>query len=362
MPIKINLNEFGIDTENIPEEVDKKYHSLPPKSKELIDKTYGSARNLIAVLYQLWFIEKLEKSEIAEKLNIQTENVHIQLYNLSWYYSNDYSKNATLFDDDIKNTRKLFENAKIKSLLLNADSDEFNKLKETIKTAQGFRKKTYLNLGFHTSEEYARTMYYLIYINHLSPIKLIPLFNFTFGTIQSRLQALGLNLSHEQGIANKKGRKSHNYIKSENSKKKTVARKQANTYSISSDPENYVRIQTSNSIYDYIDSKRYEVIVGVSQTGILGSLEIDIPIIIYDLITQQIFRFAVEYNDDFRHSAVRDENKKNQAENNGWIYLDILHKGRVSNNLRLLDPKIRDLCEEIKNTVELNKSIKKENE
>lgn len=355
MPTKINLSDFGIKPENIPQEVKKKYDSLSGASKSHIEKDYGSALDFVAVLYHLWFVEKLERSEIAAKLNVQSENIHIQQYNLSWQYSNDYIKNNKLFEEDIKRTKALLTEAKAQSLLLDVNHINHRKLHDAFKKSERLRKTTYINLGLETVDEYVRVLYYLIYIKQISPIKLIPLFGLNFHTIEQRLRVLGLNSTHKEGIAGKKRRGSHDYVKSENSKKKTVARKQANTYSASSDPENYVRIQISNSIYDYLDDKQYEVVVGVAKTGILSSLEIDIPIIVYDLNAKYLFKFAVEYNDDFRHSDARDTNKKIQAENKGWIYLDVLHKGRISNNLRLLDPKIRDLCESIKKIVETDK-------
>lgn len=353
MPIKINLSDFDINPEKIPQEVEDKYHLLPNGSRVQIERVYGSARNLLALLYQLWFVEKLEKSEIATKLNIQTENVHIQLYNLSWYYSNDYNQNKQLFEKDIKETKSMLAEAKTKSLLLDVATNEHSKLNGAINRTKQIHQKTYLNLGFRTGEEYARTLYYLIYVKHLSPIKLIPVFNLTFGTIQLRLQTLGLNASHEEGIANKKERKSQNYEKSIRAGKKTRAKSQLESISIGSKNQDYVRTQLSNYVYDYFDSKRYEAIIGLSNTGILGSLEIDIPVIIYDVTERKIYRFAVEYNGSYFHSVTDDENKKELAEKKGWHYLAIIETSsdRFSNDSKLLNTFVHELCHQMKNIV-----------
>jgi hypothetical protein len=356
MPIKIQISDFAINPKNIQQEVENKYRSLSKASKTNIDKIYGSAYEFLAVLYHLWFVEKLEKSEIAAKLNVQTENVHIQLYNFSWYYSNDYVQNKQLFEDDIKKTKDMLVEAKTKALLLDLNANEHSKLKDAVNRTKQIHKKAYINLGINSGEEYARTLYYLIYVKHLSPIKLIPLFNLSFGTIQLRLRMLGLNASHEEGIASKKGRKSQNYEKSIRSGKKTRAKTQLRTFSTGSNNQDYLRTQLGNFIYDdgYLDSTRYEVIVGISNTGILGSLEIDIPIVVYDVKCKQVHRFALEYNGDYFHTAERDENKRVIAESKGWHYLEVIEtsSSRYSNNPKLLDSRVHDLCHKIKNAIE----------
>ena len=359
MPTKIKLSDFGINSENLPQEVEEKYNSLSNASRAKMEKDYGSARDFVAALYHLWFMEKLEKSDIAAKLGINPVNVHIQLYNFSWSYSQDYNENNLLFEQDIKYMREEVAKAKTKSQSLDVNAPEHDKLKKALALSSKNRigKKAYLTQGFKTTEEYTRTLYYLISIQKIAIIRLIPVFNLSFSALQNQLKDLGLNSTHKEGMANKKERKSQNYEKSIRSGKKTRAKEQLKNFSTGSKNQDYVRTQLVNFIYDYLNSEKYEVVVGMCDTGILGSLEIDIPIMIYDVEEKQIHRFAVEYNGGYFHSTERDENKKALAENKGWFYLEVIETSSAgySNNSNLLDPIVHTLCQNIKDLVESSK-------
>ena len=110
----------------------------------------------------------------------------------------------------------------------------------------------------------------------------------------------------------------------------------------------------SNFIYDYVDREKYEIIVGLSNTGILGSLEIDIPIMVYDVESNRVYRFAVEYNANFYHSQDRDLKKEALVVNKGWHYKAIIEElgKRYSNNQKLLQPFVINICEYIKSKLE----------
>lgn len=354
MAVKIILSNFRIDPNNIPIEVENKYQSLSNSSKQKLEKHYGSARNFLAVLYHLWFVEKLEKNEIAAKFQVNPVNIHMQLYNFSWYYSHDYSENKLIFEDTFKKSQGVLLEAKSASQLL--DINLHRKLQNALDNIQRINPKTYQHLGIKTKEEYIRLIYYLIYEKHFSPKMLIPLFNLKLGAINLRLKTLGFNASHEEGIAGKKERKSQNYETSIRSGKKTRAKEQLKNFSTGSKNQDYIRTQLANYIYDYFNSKRYEAIIGVSNTGILGSLEIDIPVIIYNIEERQIWRFAIEYNGDYFHSEKRDKSKRILAENKGWYYLEIIEQSSAgySNKPQLLDPYVHELCKKIKEFVEAN--------
>ncbi len=358
MPIKIVLSDFGINPKEIPVEVKEKLSFLSQSSKSRFEKSYGSAENFLATLYHLRFIEKWETNQIAHELNVSPINIDIQLYNLSWYYSTNYIENTTLFQEDLKETKKAFAEAKINSQLLDVNLEKHQKLREALNNANNLHIKTYQNLGFQTKQEYIRTIYYLFYEKQpaLAPRKLIPLFNLSHSAIEQRLRILGLNSSLQEGIQNKKERKSQNYVVTNHSGKKTRTKQQLKTFSTSSKNEDYVRAQLANYLYDHFDSKKYEVIIGISNTGVLGSLEIDIPVIVYEVEEKRVYRFAIEYNGDYFHASERDEKKKNAAKDKGWHYIPVVEtsNGKYSNKLKLLDPIVQDLCKKIKDIVEYN--------
>lgn len=353
MSKKIDTSEFSIDQNAIPEEVSEKIKSLSLNTRSMVEKIYGSSYDFFIFLYHLWFIEKLEKSEIAEKLGVQSENIHIHLYNLSWYYSNDYIENQKYFERDYVSTKALLEEAKKEAMQLDENDPEHKTLRNALNKSDNLRKSSYKKLGFTSKEEYTRVLYYMIEAQNIAPIKLIPIFNQSYGVIQKKLRSLGLNVTQEKGIARKTKRKSQNYEKSLRSGKKTRAKAQLANFSTGSKNQDYVRIQLSNFIYDYINSSRYECIVGMSNTGILGTLEIDIPLVIYDRNTQKTYRFAIEYNGDYFHTADEDINKKNIATEKGWNYMSIQETSsmRYSNNQKLLDQHVFNLCKKIKESI-----------
>ena len=351
MAKKINLDDFNIH--DIPQEVDEKFVSLSPRTKNQMNRVYGSAYNFIVALYHLWFVEKQEKSEIATKLGITPPAVHIKLYDLSWHYSNDWSKNKARFEEEVSEIKAIIPLVKMEANKLNENAAHHQKLLSALKSSVKIKPVIYSKLDASSREEYIRVLYYLIFEKKYSAKQLMPVINLSHGTLQTQLRNLGLNLKHEEGIERKKERRSHNYEKSIRAGKKTRAKFQFENISLDSKNQDYVRTQLANYIYDYFDSKRYEAIIGISNTGILGTLEIDIPAIIYDVVEHQVYRFAVEYNGSFFHSTTKDENKKELAKMKGWYYLAIIETSsdRFSNDSKLLDTEVHQLCQHMKNII-----------
>lgn len=337
----------------IPEEVYQRIQALSPSKRNAIKRFYGSSEGFCLALYHLWFVEKLEKSEIAEQLGLQAENIHIHLYNLSWHYSNDYIQNQREFEHDCSSMKKLFEEAKSEAIGLDEDAPGHEILKSALSKNVNLKKTTYSKLGFASKDEYIRAMYYIIEIKRIAPKELIPLLKLSHATVQQRLTSIGLNTDHENGIRRKKARESQDYGKSLRSGKRTRAKFQLATFSTGSKNQEYVRAQLSNMIDDCLNDSRYECIVGMSNTGILGALEIDIPLVVYDREEKKIHRFAIEYNGDYFHVTEEDANKEQVATEKGWIYISILEtsNARISNNRKLLDQHVNDLCKRIKQII-----------
>lgn len=348
----------------IPKDIDDISKSLPKIRKIRLENTYASMYDFLVILYYFRFVEKLSNREISEKLNLQVVDIHLHLYDLGWHYSENYEENKTCFEEELAKFKDLLEEAKKESYLI--DINEKVKLKEAINKVKSISKKSYLNLGFKTGEEYARVFYYLKFIKNMSAKELEILFNLTYCTIHYRLRALGFNQSHEEGIGAKKNRGSQNYPKSISAGKKTRIKALKDTFTNgSSKNQEYIRAQIPNTIVNFLDNSEYEVIVGLSNTGILGSLEIDIPIVIYNPKNDMLFRFAIEYNSSYYHNKEGDNFKRILATKKGWYYIPVieLSNGRFSNNRKLLDDEVNKICLTIKRKVEYNNapinSIKK---
>jgi hypothetical protein len=351
MANKISIGDFNIEISKIPQEVKDLYNSFSIKRKEKLGQYYVSGYDFIVVLYYLRFVKKLEKSGIARKMGMKVVNVHEHLYNLAWNFSNDYAENKILSNIELVRLQGELVEAKEKSRLL--DENEHIKLKIALKKEKYTPKNLYLDLGFKTFEEYVRTIYYLKLIRNLSPKNFVRLFNMTIGVVHYRLRDLGFHLSHGEGITIKKEQRTQNYQVSLSSGQITRARTQLENFSTTSNIEDYFRKQLSNMIYRYFDCVKYDVVIGLSNRGVLGSLEIDIPIMIYDVGKNQVHRFAIEYNGEYYHTDERDMSKKKLAESKGWHYLDIIENSNnpYSNDPDLLDPIIRETCEKIKKII-----------
>lgn len=345
---KIGISDFNIDISKIPPEIEAISNSLAKVRKTHLEKKYASAYDFLVILYHLRFEEKLEESEIAEKLHSRVVPIYNHLYNFSWHYSPNYEDNKSIFLKVLESKEDTLTDAKNNSIFINTDTSR--KLKEAIVSAKNIREKSYTNLGFKSSEEYARVFYYLYIEKGLSARDIMALFGLTYGTAHLRLKNLGLNLSHEEGIKAKKNRKSQDYGESFRAGKRTRTKHHLST---SSKNEDRLRVRISEFIDDCLNDSKYEAIVGLNNTAILGSLEVDIPIVIYNRENNQIYRFAIEYNDEYYHSKERDANKKVLANQKGWHYLEVVESSsnQISNDLGLLDKKVREICEEIKNNV-----------
>jgi hypothetical protein len=253
----------------------------------------------------------------------------------------------------------IFEEAKKESLKIDENAPEHKTLKDALLNTSNLQKNTYLKIGLPSRNEYIRVLYYIIEIKKLSPIKLVPLLELSHGTIQQRLRALTLNSNHEDGIGRKKNRESQDYKKSLRAGKRTRTKSQLVSLSSGSKNQEYVRMLLSNTIEEYFANSKYECIIGLSNTGILDALEIDIPVVIYNKELRQLHRFAIEYNGDYYHSAEKDKFKENLAAERGWIYIAVLENSndRFSNNRKLLDQYVHDICKRIRQSVDDKKEI-----
>jgi len=258
------------------------------------------------------------------------------------------------FQVEIENLKKDLHEAKRDSPILDENSNEHVKLKLALSKVNDVKKDVYLNLGFNSGEEYARTLYYLTHITRgygRAPKELIHLFGFpSISMVQKHLRDLGLNKKPSKGMDGKKQRGSQNYEKTYHVIQSTRRKAQLQNYSGKiSKPEEFFRREISDIIYTYfLDSEKYEIVVGVNNTI---KLEIDIPIIIYIPKTHQIFRFAIEYNGP-QHSIEKDARKKNHLKQRGWVYIEIQDIPKYSNNLDSLRQKVHETCAYIKKIVD----------
>ena len=168
------------------------------------------------------------------------------------------------------------------------------------------------------------------------------------------MRNLGLNKTRKKGLEGKRQRKSQDYGKTRRSGQRTRRKAQYEHFApTSSSNEEYFRRQLSDFIYSYIDPIKYEVVVGVNNTGIVNPYEVDIPITIYKPEINLIIRFAIEYKDPKMHEPQKDAIRKNLLTEKGWNYLEVTDIPEYSNNRVSLDHKIDEVCDYIKNKVKI---------
>ncbi|WP_456289291.1 hypothetical protein M1D70_04970 [Paenibacillus sp. AK002] len=345
----INIGYFNIQKDTIPLIIEDLSNTFSEKRKRQIEKQFKSVYDFVAIIYYFRFIEKLQISEIAHKLEMQVQPLYIHLYNLGWQYSNDFEENSKQFEIERKKLNDEYIEAKINSS--NISLNEHEKLKYAINHKSNMRKEVYINLGFASAVEYVRTVYYLVYISRLTTVQLVILFNLPYPTVQLRLRNLGFNLTLDEAMKKKKEKSRQNYERTFRAGKITRLKDRMNNLSDGSKNENYARELIDKLVYEYFDSNIYDIVVGVNNVGLLSSKEIDIPVIIHNRLLDRFFKFAVEYNGEIYHDD--DSDKISIAQNRGWLYLAIKEglNGRESNNPKIIETKVRQLCVEMRDII-----------
>ena len=344
------IEEFNIQRNIIPNFINEIAQNLSTKRKKPIEKYYKSVFDFVAILYYFRFIEKLEISEIAHVLDFQVQPLHIHLYNFGWHYSKDFEQNNLEYEKEHSKLLNILTKAKIQALKLNVN--EHYKLAEALNNTN-IMKETYNKLGFRKSD-YIKTMYHLIFIDELTTVELVVLFKIPYSTMHLRVKRLGFNLKLEEAMIKKKEKKRQNYEKSIRAGKVTRLNSQYENLTDGSKNEEYARQMLAKLAYEYFSSDNYDVVVGVSNIGILSQKELDIPIIIFNKMNNKLYRFALEYNGETYHDEDKDAIKVNIAKEKGWIYISIIEKsnGRESNNSKIIIKKVRGICQKMKKIID----------
>ena len=341
------IEKFKINMDEIPEEVLMIRDKLTEKQKVNLKKAYGSCENLIYSIYYLRFVKKFEVSEIAYELDVSPQNIHMYLYNFHWAYSTDYNRNNELYYQDLETLHAIYDEACIE--VNNIVVSKHKKLQEILLNVKKLRSDSYKWCGCSNQDEYIKLMYILSNSYDLTTVQLALMFDVPFTSIQSRMKRIGLEQNVQSAIEKKKRNSRQNYEKSINSGKRTRANSVKKSFDGGSKNENFVRAKLNNSLYEYFNSGEYEIIVGLSNTGICGAKEIDIPVVIIRKSNNSVYKFAIEYNGEKYHNPLDDKLKKDTLNSLGWHYLSFVEDNntRYSNNRDKLERHIADKCSQI---------------
>jgi hypothetical protein len=90
-----------------------------------------------------------------------------------------------------------------------------------------------------------------------------------------------------------------------------------------------------------------EIILGYNEYCILGSMEVDIPIIIFK--GDKVYKIALEYDGDIWHEnrVNNDIDKEIMLHNKGWFYINIEETHQEGSNLELVEDKAKYIVNQI---------------
>ena len=316
------IEKLNIDINTIPEDIIKQANEYYTGISR--NEKFGSSFNFVVVLYKWYFVDKLEKSEIADIVGVAPNNVHSWLYNLMWNYSNDYLINKQKYQEECIKLNKILEEAKekIKEYNFNLYKKYRNILLHP--RYKSMTPKRWRLNGISSKDEYVKILFYLCEIRkeRLSSRELAVLFGLKIENLQERVVDFDLALTFDKGIENKKLKKSQNYTKTVNAGKRTRKKALANSPTSGSKNEQIFRENLALVFDDYFEEEYYEVIVGVNNVGVLNGKEIDIPVLIYNNRTDKYIKIAVEYNGEIYH---QDDSKKIKLLNEKeWVYYPVV--------------------------------------
>lgn len=323
---QILSDKYALSDIKIPQELYQLSDNYTKKQIAAFQRDYGGIENYLRVLYHLWFIEKLQKSEIAQKIGVDSTAIHGQLYNLMLGESQDWETSLQERETLIKNGSELREAGKQLNL------DDIPELKEIVMNANRYTNRTKFS-QFSSEDEYLKVLAYYYLIKRMSPIEMIPVMREVLGTIQQRLRRFNLNLPFDVGIKGKMERGSQNYVLSFARKKLVTIKSQEENSNLATANQNRARNMLTALVYmpDFFNRHEYIVIIGCDNTGILDAKEIDIPIVIQRRDNRQTYIFAMEYNGPY-HTKEQDEIKRKLAEKNGLIYEPLYEIGSAISN------------------------------
>lgn len=315
------IEKLNIDINTIPEAVIKQANEFKSIYR---DEKFGSSFDYVIVMYKWHFIDKLERSEIADLVHTAPNNIHTWLYNLRWNYSNDYAINTQKHQEECAKLDKILEETKKE--IKNINFNQFKKYKSILlhPRYRTMRKRTWSVRNIASKEEYIKILYYLCEIREerLSSREMAVLFGLQIQTLQDRVAMFDMALTFDEGIENKKIKKSQNYVNTISAGKRTRKKALANSPTSGSRNEQIFREDLALVIDTYFVEDYYEVIVGLNNIGVLKGKEIDIPVIIYNNRTDKYVKIAVEYNGETYH---QDDTKKIKLLNEKeWVYFPVL--------------------------------------
>lgn len=344
----------GDEEISVPKEIFKYIDDLNSMEKQQILKKYDSVEDYYVLLYFYYFVKKKEIYEIAEDMGYSYGGIYNRLRIMHWNYSNDYDENKALFE---KERKRLIE---IKKLIIKKAEDERVGYTQEFRQffipihKQGMKKSVYQKIGFDELYEFVLFFYYAVkcYPVVLTPEEYGIMFDEKPDTMFRKLKKIGLSLSPTEAAENVTKRGRRDSAKALSKGRLTRLRNIEENGGGGSKNENIFRNYIATVMHEYLPTEKYEYVIGVNAINIIGNKEIDVPIMIYDVESQVIHRFAVEYNGDCYHMEENDKEKEQLLHEKGWKYIAVFENSKTNDWTKgVVESKARQVCKEIRNLI-----------
>ncbi|MDF2883751.1 MAG: hypothetical protein K0R54_4315 [Clostridiaceae bacterium] len=335
-------------------------------SQSMILNKFMSIEDYIYILYYLRFEKQLDYTEIGKILYPNKKGFHNNAYNaylaIGLNYSTNYEETKERFICEQKRLKEIREKSYKVSI------NEFNltqiKINEYNTLFEKFKKKfldniitpiTYKRYGYDNLSDYFKAFYYFTNICELSPVQISHMFGRSYSTINEKLRQMGLEKDMKTAQKNAVKHNRRNYKNTLVAGRKTVNKYLAKNALVGSILENAIRNSFADYLAGYINTSKYEVVVGINNKTIIAPKEVDIPIIIMDEMNSKIHKFGIEVNGDIFHKdKAREEKKIKLLKDKNWIYYPIWNTNRAKDQENIygtIENQINQICNNIKNIV-----------
>lgn len=325
------LKQLDIRKDEIAHDLSKYYQLIAnnPVKSDYARKAWGGVEAYVDALYWIRFVLKLNNQEMDELVG--TLNFHKHYKPLGWY-SNSYNFDECLYANEAerRTLAELIRGFNYNDAVYNS-VDYINATeRRTMKALEGRARKRY---NVSDVEELSRVMYYFIHVKELSTTEVAAIYGVTYYTIIRLLRVLGMELSRKEARKRieEKGRGNHQL-------QHVVARQQMTKKAIENgingnNLENICRSMIDSTLSQYLDTKRYLYLVGISTYSILLTKEIDIPIMVESRDCNERYKFAVEIDGDVWHekprNLKRDQEKDEVLLGSDWKLIRVIFKSKI---------------------------------
>lgn len=327
--------DFGFCASDIKENLEKYYTAINNinSMKSKILGNWESVEAYVDTLFWLKYEKKYTYRQIGEILNVKQDYVSSIYRSLpfGWHYStNNFEETLALEQHDLEKVSSLIgECTENNAIFSSAEYMEY------YSNCEGKIANCTLKKLHYDENTFLKILYYLYIEKELSKKEISLGLDTTYAKIDriiSKILNISVSPKEAQQRVARNNRRDYNRVYKRG--RETGRRFFYETGLKGSIAENMFRTLLEERAIEFLPPNQYSVIVGINNRTIIYPYEVDIPLIIYNELTGEEKRFAVEFNGTFWH----DDNKKSDIEKSkklnqlNWFYIGVDFTDYDSNN------------------------------